>query len=248
MAGLQARQLVVSSEELGESPLLPALAILSSAALYATLPSRFIAGPSSGVFSLARWIVPGLTVLLLVALVVSVPQGRLVRSMGLRTTNVRIGRRVAALGVTAIVSAANAAAIVLLVHLLVSGAHAQARLLLRAGIHMWCLNVLVFALWFWELDNGGPAARRTAAPAGRDFLFPQQTLPRALAGGLAAPLPRLPLRFVHQRDRVQPHRRDAAQSLGEDVDAGGVDREPGARDHGRRPRHQHPEIAGPARL
>jgi hypothetical protein len=177
VAGLQARQLVVSSEELGESPLLPALAILSSAALYATLPSRFIAGPSSGVFSLARWIVPGLTVLLLVALVVSVPQGRLVRSMGLRTTNVRIGRRIAALGVTAIVSAANAAAIVLLVHLLVSGAHAQARLLLRAGIHMWCLNVLVFALWFWELDNGGPAARRTAAPAGRDFLFPQQTLP-----------------------------------------------------------------------
>jgi uncharacterized membrane protein len=177
VAGVEPRQLVVSSEELGESPLLPVLAILGSAALYATLPSRFIAGPSSGVFSLARWIVPGLTVLLLVALVVSVPQGRLVRSMGLRMTNVRIGRRVAALGVTAIVSAANAAAIVLLVHLLVSGAHAQARLLLRAGIHMWCLNVLVFALWFWELDNGGPAARRTAAPAGRDVLFPQQTLP-----------------------------------------------------------------------
>src|SRR6266849_567389 len=177
VAGVEPRQLVVSSEELGESPLLPVLAILGSAALYATLPSRFIAGPSSGVFSLARWIVPGLTVLLLLALVVSVPQGRLMRSLGLRATKVHVGRRIAALGVTAIVSAANAAAIVLLVHLLVSGAHAQARLLLRAGIHMWCLNVLVFALWFWELDNGGPAARRTAAPAGRDFLFPQQSLP-----------------------------------------------------------------------
>jgi uncharacterized membrane protein len=33
------------------------------------------------------------------------------------------------------------------------------------------------ALWFWELDNGGPAARPTAGPLGRDFLFPQQTLP-----------------------------------------------------------------------
>jgi hypothetical protein len=42
---------------------------------------------------------------------------------------------------------------------------------------MWCLNVLVFALWFWELDNGGPAARRTAGPEGRDFLFPQQAAP-----------------------------------------------------------------------
>jgi hypothetical protein len=40
---------------------------------------------------------------------------------------------------------------------------------------MWCLNVLVFALWFWELDNGGPAKRRTAGMEGSDFLFPQQT-------------------------------------------------------------------------
>src|SRR5207245_2346097 len=43
--------------------------------------------------------------------------------------------------------------------------------------HMWSMNVLVFGLWFWELDNGGPAARRTDEPAKRDFLFPQQTLP-----------------------------------------------------------------------
>jgi len=42
---------------------------------------------------------------------------------------------------------------------------------------MWCLNVLVFALWFWELDNGGPVARMHAGAAGRDFLFPQQTEP-----------------------------------------------------------------------
>ena len=81
------------------------------------------------------------------------------------------------IAVLALVSAANAAAILLLVHLLISGAHTEARQLLRAGIHMWCLNVLVFALWFWELDNGGPAARRTAGAESRDFLFPQQTAP-----------------------------------------------------------------------
>ena len=168
--------MLLSSEELGESPLLPALAILTSAALYATLPSRFIAGPSSGLFSAVRWIVPALTILLLVALVASAPHGRLVQSVGLRARRVHIGRRIAVLAVTAVVSAANAASIVLTVHLLVRGAQAQASQLLRAGIHMWCMNVLVFALWFWELDNGGPLARSAAPPVGRDFLFPQQTL------------------------------------------------------------------------
>ena len=73
VAVVRARQIFLSSEELGESPLLPSLAILGAAALYATLPSRFIAGPSSGIFSVARWVVPGLTVLMLIALVASAP-------------------------------------------------------------------------------------------------------------------------------------------------------------------------------
>src|SRR2546425_4734696 len=125
-AGVRARRLLLSSGELGESPLLPTAAILGSAALYATLPGRFIAGSSAGVFSVARWIVPGLTVVLLVTLVASVPHGRLVRSLGLSVGDVHVGRRIAVLAVIAVVSAANAVAIVLLVHLLVSGAHAQA--------------------------------------------------------------------------------------------------------------------------
>ncbi len=168
-----AHRLVLTSQELGESPVLPALAILSAAGLYATLPSRFVVGPSAGVFSVARWFVPGLTVVLLLALVATVPGGRVVKS----AAHLHVERRAAVMAVIAIVSAANGAAVYLLVHLLLSGVQAQAPLLLRAGIHMWCLNVLVFALWYWELDNGGPLARRSAGPAGRDFLFPQQAAP-----------------------------------------------------------------------
>ena len=42
------------------------------------------------------------------------------------------------------------------------------------------------ALWFWQLDGGGPIERRRASrPA--DFLFPQQTLAGA-AGGRWQPL------------------------------------------------------------
>jgi Protein of unknown function (DUF1345) len=176
-------RLPLSDESIGESRLFPIAAVLGSAALYATLPSRFVAGQSAGAFSVARWFVPAVTVALLVALVATIPERRIARALGIVGTRVHIGRRALALSIIAIVTAANGAAIILLVHLLVNGAHAQASLLLRAGIHMWCLNVLVFALWYWELDNGGPLARLEAGPGGRDFLFPQQADPKIAPPG-----------------------------------------------------------------
>jgi uncharacterized membrane protein len=48
---------------------------------------------------------------------------------------------------------------------------------------MWVVNILLFGLWFWQLDGGGPAARPTCHPTARDFLFPQQTEPTLLEGG-----------------------------------------------------------------
>jgi len=161
----------VTREDLGESPVWPTLAVLSAAALYATLPTRFISGPSSaGVFGTARWVVPALTVLLLVPLVLSVPQQSLVQSASKRAEALRLSRRILALSVIAVITIANAAAIALLVHLLVAGATTHARELLRAGIHMWCMNVLVFGLWYWQLDGGGPIERRHEARREPDFL------------------------------------------------------------------------------
>jgi uncharacterized membrane protein len=172
-------------EDIGESPVWPTLAVLSAAALYATLPDSFVAGaPGAGLFELARWAVPIATVLLLVPLVLSLPQQRLLRSASQRATALRLSRRIAALGVIALISVANAAAIALLVHLLLAGAAIDPAPLLRAGVHMWCMNVLVFALWFWQLDGGGPMARHLRPDGDPDFLFPQQSLdgmPRAWA-------------------------------------------------------------------
>jgi hypothetical protein len=48
---------------------------------------------------------------------------------------------------------------------------------------MWLVNVLLFALWFWQLDGGGPLARPACVPADRDFLFPQQTEPELMEKG-----------------------------------------------------------------
>src|SRR5262249_2976921 len=66
-----------AEQSLGESPLWPSAAVVTSAILYADLPTRFIAGPSAGAFSVVRWVIPALTVVLLVALLVSLPGGRL---------------------------------------------------------------------------------------------------------------------------------------------------------------------------
>ena len=81
----------------------------------------------------------------------------------------------------ALLTLANGASIVLLVHSLIVGQHAQARQLLRVAIHLWSMNVLVFALWFWQLDGGGPIERRVGEDRGRDFLFPQQTMRETFA-------------------------------------------------------------------
>src|SRR5579871_2154135 len=116
----RAPRIVVSTDELGESPLFPALAIVGAAVLYATLPTRFVIGSSAGVFSLARWFVPALTAVLLTVLLLSVPEGRLARLFELPTRDLRAGRRIAVLTVTAVISAANGLSIVWLVHLLVN--------------------------------------------------------------------------------------------------------------------------------
>ena len=83
--------------------------------------------------------------------------------------------------------------------------------LIGAGAVLWVTNVLLFGLWYWQLDRGGPLARaKLAASRVPDFLFPQMTDGRWSRRRLDAGPGRLPVCLVHQRDRVQPHRHDAA--------------------------------------
>jgi uncharacterized membrane protein len=180
---MEVRRAFADNEELGESPLWPSLAIVAAAGLYADLPSRFIAGSGGGAFGAARWIVPALTVILLLALGVIRTRGPLARALDLAPRTLHVTRRRIGLIAIGVVSAANAASIGLLIHLLINGASANASTLLRAAVHMWVVNVLLFALWFWQLDGGGPLERPRCVPADRDFLFPQQTEPVLLEKG-----------------------------------------------------------------
>jgi hypothetical protein len=50
-----------------------------------------------------------------------------------------------------------------------------ARQLLLSGVLIYLTNVILFGLWYWQLDGGGPGGRGTHRPP-VDFLFPQMTL------------------------------------------------------------------------
>lgn len=77
-----------------------------------------------------------------------------------------------ALALLAVVTAGLIGSIVLLVSDLprVSGG-AQ---LLRSAVVLWGIDILVFALWYWEVDGGGPLRRHARPPGAADFQFPQQ--------------------------------------------------------------------------
>jgi hypothetical protein len=58
------------------------------------------------------------------------------------------------------------------------------RALLQSAAGLWLTNILVFALWYWRLDAGGPHMRESATgPINSAFLFPQMTRPVADEAG-----------------------------------------------------------------
>lgn len=72
-----------------------------------------------------------------------------------------------------VITVAMIASLILLVHGI--PAHLETpKALLRSAIALWITNVLVFALWYWKLDAGGPAGRSLPQALKRgSFLFPQ---------------------------------------------------------------------------
>ena len=77
-----------------------------------------------------------------------------------------------ALLLTVIVMAINFDALLSVIRALLHGAKGGQSLLLDA-LNIWFANVVIFALWFWNIDRGGPALRGLGAKGSPDFLFPQ---------------------------------------------------------------------------
>jgi hypothetical protein len=111
------------------------------------------------------WLFPAIIGLLLVPTVVSHRTGRhqLDRALGFI--------------VMLVVTIELIASVIRLVSALPSRRESPTALLLSAA-SIWTTNILVFALWYWRLDAGGPHARESREEhASGAFLFPPMTMP-----------------------------------------------------------------------
>jgi len=80
--------------------------------------------------------------------------------------------RVITLIVLGLVTAMLASGVALLIITLPGNTHAES--LLQAAALLWATNVLVFSLWYWEIDGGGPLKRHLSGHKATDLMFPQQ--------------------------------------------------------------------------
>lgn len=145
----------------GESRIAATLAVLAIVVLQVALPQQLRPQPA--------WLLPGLEILLLGVLVVANPfrinrEERWLRNGGLLLT-----------GLLSLATAVSADRLVFeLIHGPLSD---NASALLASGGAIWLTNVVVFGLWYWEFDRGGPAARAHARKPLPDFLFVQMQNP-----------------------------------------------------------------------
>ena len=139
-------------------PRWPALvAMVAAACLYWALPEPLSLGP--------RWGLLVVIFVLLVPLVISNRQGAH-----------NVARFLAFVAVGAITVAMMASLAVLIQGLPKHRDSPQA--LLRSAVALWVTNILVFALWYWKLDAGGPLGReRSRGRLDSSFLFPQMLIP-----------------------------------------------------------------------
>ena len=142
------------------------MAVLLAILLYATLPDKFTLGPP--------WLFPVLEGAILVPLTVTAPH---------RHAEESGRRRAASIVLIGLVNVANMASLGLLVHTIIRGGKLSGHELIFSAAQIWLTNVLLFGLWYWELDRGGPGQRAHAAnPRPPDFLFPQMVNPEATGG------------------------------------------------------------------
>ena len=158
IAGRRARPV----RKLEPEPRWPAfIAILAAGGLYAALPETLTVGPA--------WLYPSLVMILLIPTVLSYHAGK-------HELNAIFG-----FAVDGLLTAGLIMSVIMLIAALPAGKETPQKLLLSAA-SLWVTNILVFALWYWRLDAGGPYKRdKSARHTAGAFLFPQMGLnPEAL--------------------------------------------------------------------
>jgi len=135
------------------------LGVLSLGVLYLFLsPSRTLA-------FLPEWLPLVLEVVLILPFIYALVMHRHVSYTFLRT----LGFLLAGVATFAVVGS-----MILLLSTLPTRGSSGSISLVRDAAILWVSNILVFGLWYWELDGGGPLKRHKAGHKAIDFMFPQQ--------------------------------------------------------------------------
>ncbi|GAC1308021.1 MAG: hypothetical protein NVSMB21_12780 [Vulcanimicrobiaceae bacterium] len=141
------------------------VAVLVAAALNFVLPGKFTLGPP--------WLFPLVEFAIVIPLSIAAPR---------RRPHEHSWEQVAAIALIACASVANVASLYLLIRQLIfNGKTITGPELLYSSVAIWLTNVVVFALWYWEVDRGGPDERMAVDHGAPDFLFPQMVTPECAA-------------------------------------------------------------------
>lgn len=133
------------------------LGLIAFGILYAALPDRVTIGPN--------WLPLPFEALIVIPLLISSVTKRPLREEITRVLIILL---------LAIITIALMGGIILYVITLPGKGTGDAKVLLRTAALLWAANVLVFGLWYWEIDGGGPRKRHEHGHQAADFLFPQQ--------------------------------------------------------------------------
>jgi hypothetical protein len=149
----------------GETRFASAVSIVAVMVLQVLLPTRLTIGP--------WWLLPAIEGAVLVTLIIVEPS---------KLDAEARDARVIALGLVAILIAANGTTLGLLIHhLLRTGDDINGRTLIYSAVAVWSNAVLAFGILYWEIDRGGPQKRCMVDHGAPDFLFPQMQNPTTTA-------------------------------------------------------------------
>src|SRR5215472_10117882 len=155
----QATNLNNQTDGVKEPRWLALIAMLASGLIYGALPSSLSVGPD--------WLLLAVMAVLMLSTFIShrVGHHRADKTLGYIASGILTLAMVWSLGLLVVAIPKH---------------QIEPKVLLRSAVALWVTNVLVFALWYWRLDAGGPNKRDlNASHTNGAFLFPQMTMEKS---------------------------------------------------------------------
>lgn len=137
------------------------LAMVLAIALQLLLPDQYV--------FLSRYLLIAIEAMLLIAMSFTTPRQPIFKSLS---------RRINVFLLISLTSLANSYSLIQVARGLLGSGHINnGRELIITALNIYLTNIIIFGLWYWEMDGGGPGERRQTVSHDKDFLFPQDQNP-----------------------------------------------------------------------